>query len=169
MKEEYLVEVEIGRVKAYVNYNWHRDMTALPYGRIEFDYYTLGKELKFKEGNSTDILWDAWDRTLEKIRGEHGYLKFGSSYIEFLYPGSDGYGFHLYLPYSGYYALSWVDFRDDYQQWNKSNDVKKAYEKYKKVCDFYDNALSKLEPEIVRLASEAESHSVEEYEAEYLN
>ncbi len=168
MEEQYSDEVEIGRAKAYINYDWHRGMIALPYGRIDFDDHNIDKDLKLEKDDSTDILWDAWDRILEKTKGEHGYLKFGSSYIEFLYPSSDGYGFHLYLPYSGNYALSWADFSDDYQPWYKSNAIKKAYEEYKAICDFYDNAISKLEPEIRKLAKEAETYSNEDDEEENL-
>ena len=162
MEKQYTDKVEIGRVKAYINYDWHRGMIALPCGKIELDDYGLEKELRFRKGETTDIAWDAWDRTLHGMAWENGGLSFNSSYVEFLHPGSEGYEFHIHIQYPCENMLGWADFRDDYELGYSMKSIKRAYEKYKALCGFYDKVISKLEPEVRSLAKKAETYSFEE-------
>ena len=160
MEKQYTDKVEIGRVKAYINYDWHRGMIALPCGKIELDDHGLEKELRFRKGETTDIVWDAWDRTLHSMVWNNGGPSFNSSHIEFLYPGSDGYGFHIHIQYPCENMLDWANFRYDYELWYSMKSIKRAYEKYKVLCNFYDITISKLELKIRSLAKEAETNSL---------
>ena len=162
MEKQYTDEIAIGRVKAYINYDWHRGMIALPCGKIELNDHGLEKELKFRKSESTDIVWDAWDKTLHSMVWKNGGLSFNSSYIEFLHHGSDGYGFHIHLPYLHENVQDWIDFRDNYRSWWSISCIKRAYKKYKALCNFYDTAISKLESEIKKSAINAETSSFEE-------
>ena len=168
MKElaDYVDEIEQGVLTAYVSYGDHRGETPLPYGWISMSDYELGKKARLrrecKNQQTSDIAWDAFGRIIDELRVVTGKLEFRSSYIEFLYPGSPGYGFSLTMPYAS--AMPLADFREDYGAWYPSDAVRRAYEKHKKIVSAYNAALAELEDGIV---SRKEEIGKETYSEEY--
>ncbi len=155
---EYVDEIEQGVLTAYANYKDHREI-PLPYGWISISTFDLDKKVNFKKNKrntkSEDIAWDAFNRIYEELSSLTGKLEFHSSFTEFLYPGSPGYGFSIEMPYAS--EMSWTDFRDDYRVWYSYNVVKRAYEKYKKIVKTFNNAMAQLENCIVSKKIELET------------
>lgn len=168
MKElaDYVDEIEQGVLTAYVSYGDHRGEIALPYGWISMSDYELGRKAQLRNGKkneqTSDIAWDAFGRIIGKLIDATGKLGFSSSYTEFLYPGSPGYGFSIEVPYASEMPLA--DFREDYGAWYSSDAVRRAYEKHKKIVSAYNNALAELKD---RTVSRKEERENEVYSQEY--
>ena len=128
-----------------VEFEWHRGVIPVPAGTITISWYDLGKKLNFRKSVSTDLAWEIWDRTLSEIIGHHNGLKFGGSYIEFLYPNSPPLGLNIHMPWSSKYRYSIDDIILDYRQYYPRNVLISAERKYKRIAETYDNTLAEIE------------------------
>ncbi|PYB68548.1 hypothetical protein DMB44_04230 [Thermoplasma sp. Kam2015] len=159
--DEGAVSLNYGPFSTDINFVWHRGTIALPYGKISVSTYELGEFVDLNKSKSTYLAWETLDRILE----DHTDKKFGSSYIEFLYPGSPGYGFNITLPYIDY-DYTEKDFKDDYAGYYSYGVIKRGYRKYVKLVEVYNEIMSGMEREIIaitenvqRMAEEEESNA----------
>lgn len=159
-----MVEFEREGYDLRVDADWHRGMICLPKGEIFLQYYHIDKMVKLQKSKSTAIAWDAFENMLENRLKTDYTLRFFSSYTEFLYPGSNGMGFCLEMPYSGSLRYSWQDFKDDYLSHYSYDMVRTAYRKYEKICEAYDNLMSEIEDYIKEIKTEWEDELLEDPE-----
>ncbi len=153
-----------------INFDLHRGGILLPEGFIQVSWHSIEKQLKFRKSESTDLAWDAWtERTYPSIV-ELNYPKskigFSSTYIEYLHPGSLGYGLNVCLQSTAGIRLSEEDFYLDYTTWYSRSVVKSAYGKYTKVCDAFDVLMCKIEKDIRQYTSNAQREQDESLEIE---
>lgn len=146
-REEYSLEID---------FDSHRGIILLPQGVIDISWDKIKKQLNFEECEATDLAYEVWlARNYEVIIYPKDKLTFTSGYIEYLYPGSPGYGLHIKMPTQDW-RLSKDDFYLDYSDWYSEETIKSAYEKYVRICEAFDNLMSKVEEDIRQYASDAQ-------------
>lgn len=153
-----------------IDFDLHRGTILLPEGFIDVSWNSLEKRLKFRKGESTDLAWEAWtERTYPSIVGLNypkSKLGFSSTYIEYLHPGSPGYGLNICLQSTVGIRLSENEFYLDYTTWYSRSVVKSAYRKYTKICDAFDVLMRKIEKEIRQYTSNAQREEDESLKTE---
>lgn len=157
------VSLEYGPFSTEVRFDWHRGIIALPKGEISISTYELGKILKLRNCKSTDLAWSIFD----DVMYEHAEKRFGSSYTEFLHPGSPGYGFSISMPYLEENYCSEDDAKDYYGGDFGKTVIRDGYRKYRKIVEAYNNLMSELEKEIEVITRNVQEEQEEaEQEAE---
>ena len=150
---------EYGPAYVEMHFDWHRGVIALPYGNVSFSGWTIEPFLKMRKGPSTEIAWEAFDRLFSDGKIPR---KFGSSYTEFLYPGSPGYGFNLDMPYVDDDAYTEGDFKLDYSDDYSRGVVKRGYLKFRKIVEAYNDVLYEVEKLIIDITKYVEAWVLEE-------
>lgn len=145
MEKEY--EIKINDI------DYHRGLIPLLKGTIEINSLDILKLCKLKKSKSTDL-------AIEMFEYYHTYnIKFGMSYIEFLYLGSGDYGLNVYVNYAE--PMKYQDFLIDNKRYYKSNVIKSAYSKYNKIVDKI-NEISSLAEDEVRTLREEYQNEIDE-------
>jgi len=137
--------------------DWHRGLIPLPSGTMTIDYKKV-KELAQKYG--LDEKLDLVDAFLEYCGINIYSMDFGSSYVEFLYPGSPGLGYNFHV--------KWIDpeirnsdieeFSEDLSPEDrrfllrKRDDIEKFLES---INDIYGEMLDYVEEYVQSLEEEA--------------
>jgi len=175
------IDFEYGTIEIE-DINWHRGIIPCPNGYIYIDdsVYSEVKEKIFetlKRYNISDDLYRAVVNVLSDFWHFWEYnwrynIKFTSSYIEFLYPGSSGYGFHILVKYPEadgteieYAILDYGDEEDKESLENATDDEKNALKvAIEDAIEYFCGRVGAAEDVLYRYSKRLKEESLEEYE-----
>lgn len=137
------------------NWDWHRGSIFLPSGVINLKNIPIDNILE-KVKVDKNMLLDFFD-----YMEIYGKRKFGSSYVEFLYPGSPDYGQHVHIKWFNFKYDDIECFLIDYEDWNKTKieNKEEVIEELAKLEDILNNYLVEAEKKIYDYIEEIQNES----------
>jgi len=154
-------EIDKGITIAITGETYHRGIFFLPSGEISIDWDLIFNYLnKFTNDDKiTHLVSELFD-----YYGIEFSTRFSSSYTEFLYPGSPGYGFSIHVEYNEELSDDEIeeDFREDFiEEYKDKINKKLIIELIKKAIDKINDLFYYAEKWLYEFTDEVNKINVE--------